>query len=65
MGIRQIALDELLTSDQVAEYLGLTPNALAIDRHRGRGIPYVRVGSRIRYRAKDVQGYLDANTVAG
>jgi len=36
---------------------------LAVERHRGVGLPYVRVGRRIRYRAKDIAAYLDANTV--
>jgi hypothetical protein len=64
MGVTAINLDELLTPRQVAEYLGTTEQVLAVDRYRCRGLPYVRVGRRIRYRAKDIAAYLDANTVA-
>jgi hypothetical protein len=62
MGLTRVDLDELLTSRQVAEYLGTTEQVLAVDRYRGRGLPYVRVGRRIRYRASQVRAYIDANT---
>jgi hypothetical protein len=63
MGVTGTNLDELLTANQVAEYLGTSERVLAVERHRGVGLPYVRVGRRIRYRAKDIAAYLDANTV--
>jgi excisionase family DNA binding protein len=64
MGLTKTNLDELLTPREVAEYLGTSESVLAVDRYHGRGLPYVRVGRRIRYRAKDIAAYLDANTVA-
>lgn len=56
-------LRELLTPDQTAERFGTTPGALRADRHRGRGLPYVRIGGRIRYRVADIEAYLAENTV--
>ncbi|MBA4857096.1 helix-turn-helix domain-containing protein [Nocardia farcinica] len=56
-------LPELLTAAQTAEYIGVSEDALAQDRYLGRGLPYVRVGRRIRYRAGDIAAYLEANTV--
>jgi hypothetical protein len=38
-----------------------TVDALAQDRYRDRGIPYIRVGRRIRYLRADVARYLIAN----
>jgi excisionase family DNA binding protein len=64
MGVTAINLDELLTPGEAAEYLGTTAAVLAQDRYQRRGLPYVRLGRRIRYRAKDIAAYIDANTVA-
>lgn len=57
-----VRLDELLTPRGTAEYLGTSEHVLAQERYRGVGLPYVRVGRRIRYRARDIAAYLDANT---
>jgi excisionase family DNA binding protein len=56
-------LDKLLTAQQVADYLGVSVGTLAMERHYGRGLPFVRIGRRIRYRAKDIADYIDDNTV--
>lgn len=53
----------LLNDRQLAELLGLTPAAVAQMRRRGQGPTFVRVGGRsIRYRASDVEAYLQART---
>jgi hypothetical protein len=57
-----VTLDELLTPHETADYVGTTEAVLAQDRYLGRGLPYCRIGRRIRYRAKDIREYLDANT---
>ena len=36
-------------------------SALAQDRHRGTGIPFVKIGGRVRYLRQDVLAYLAAN----
>lgn len=44
---------------EVAEYLGVSVGALATQRYRGEGIPYVRLSARaIRYRWEDVEAWL-------
>ncbi|QKT08032.1 helix-turn-helix domain-containing protein [Gordonia sp. X0973] len=55
--------DEVLVAKQAAKILGTTEQALAHDRSRGIGIPYVRVGRRIRYLRSDVVGALEAGRV--
>ncbi|MBB2891124.1 helix-turn-helix domain-containing protein [Flexivirga oryzae] len=56
--------DQLLTPDQVADYLQIGTGHLANCRSRGTSpIPYVRVGNRIRYRQSDVHAYIEARTV--
>lgn len=58
-----VELPELLTGRETAEYLGVSEDTLAQDRYLGRGLPYVRVGRRIRYRASDIAAFLEANVV--
>ncbi|MCW2290118.1 excisionase family DNA binding protein [Pseudomonas sp. BIGb0408] len=52
---------DLLTPDQVAAALGLSHRPLAAWRSSRRDpLPYVKVGSRVRYRRQDVASYLEA-----
>lgn len=50
-----------MTAAEVALYLRTTTGNLAQDRYLGRGVPFVKYGSRVRYRRQDVLAYLDAN----
>lgn len=49
----------------VAGLIGSTEASLAQDRYLGRGIPFTRVGRRVRYLRADVLAYLAANRVDG
>ncbi|TXH20075.1 MAG: DNA-binding protein [Mycobacterium sp.] len=51
--------DEQRTADET----GIPVGALRQDRHRGTGLPYVRIGRRVRYRPADVAAFLDQHTV--
>jgi len=51
------------TPAQVAELLHTTTASLANDRYLRKGLPYVKHGSRVLYRACDIDAYLDAHTV--
>jgi excisionase family DNA binding protein len=55
---------DLLTSTAAAEYLGVAPNTLAIWRCNKRyEIPYIKVGSHVRYRRDDLDVWLASRTV--
>lgn len=54
---------EYLDEKQTAAMIGVKSTSLRADRHRGVGLPYVRIAQRIRYRVADVDAYLAANTV--
>ena len=56
--------DMLLTAREVADYLSISEESLAQDRFRGDGIPYVKIGTRVRYRLSALLRYLDENTAA-
>lgn len=53
---------QLLTPEVVAEWLGVTPHTLAVWRCSKRyPLAYVKVGSNVRYRAKDVEAFISNN----
>ena len=55
---------ELLSSDQAAEYIGISAPTLRIWRctHRHQ-IPYLKIGSLVKYRRADLDAFLASRTV--
>ncbi len=54
---------ELMTPNETAKYIRMTPAALSVFRSRGHGGPtYVKLGGRYFYRKADVDAWLEANT---
>ncbi|PND54336.1 DNA-binding protein [Mycobacterium sp. ENV421] len=51
----------IITAEQLAPFLGQTVAALANDRYRGSGPPFIKHGRRIRYLRADVARYLVAH----
>ena len=60
-------LPSIMTTEQLAPALGLSADALAQDRYRadGRGVPFTRIGRRVRYLKADVLDYLVNNRSNG
>lgn len=56
------ALRPLLTSREAADYLGRKPQTLANWRSQRTGPKYTGSGKGIRYRQRDLDAWLDANT---
>ncbi|HCJ7658253.1 TPA: helix-turn-helix domain-containing protein [Pseudomonas aeruginosa] len=55
---------DLLTPDQVAATLGLSHRTLAAWRSSRRNpLPYVKVGTRVRYRRQDVAAWLESRRI--
>lgn len=52
---------EIMTAKQLAAELHVSEASLAQDRYRGDGIPFVKIGARVRYMRADVESYLNAN----
>lgn len=64
----EITPDTLLTTAQTGAHLGgqgapLSTPTLARWRSEGNGPPFVRIGSLIRYRVRDLDAWLEAQTV--
>jgi hypothetical protein len=60
-GIDLSPLPTVLTPAELAPVLRTSVGALATDRYRKRGIPFVHYGRRVRYLKVDVARYLAAN----
>lgn len=58
-------LPPVATARQVASLLGTTEASLAQDRYLGKGLPWTRVGRRVRYLRSDVLAFLAANRAHG
>ena len=55
--------DQLLTPEELGEYLGMTKQQLAIMRVKGHGPRFLRASANnIRYRWGDVTQWIDANS---
>lgn len=66
MGFRVVEKSGLWTTEQAAEYLNTAPATLAVWRSTNRRIlPYVKVGSNVRYRREDLDKFIAANLCNG
>jgi len=54
-------LPEIATAADVARVVKTTEAALAQDRYLGRGLPYIKIGRRVRYLRADIVAYLEAS----
>jgi excisionase family DNA binding protein len=54
-----LGLEPVLTTSELAEYVGVQVQAIYDLRTDGRGPSGMRVGREIRYRVSDVVGWLD------
>lgn len=54
--------DRLLDRGDAAEFLGLSPNTLAVWAMAGKHIPVVRFGRRVKYRMGDLREYIARST---
>ena len=55
---------ELMTPEEAAKYLRLSPDTLRQWRHLGKGPKYLKLGSKVMYRKCEILFWLDEITVA-
>jgi hypothetical protein len=60
-GIDLSTIPAIAKARELAPVMGTTEAALAQDRYRRGGIPYVKFGRRVRYLRADVARYLAAH----
>ena len=52
---------ELLSEQEAADFLQLSPGTLSVWRSVGRyALPFVKIGAKVRYRRGDLQTWLDS-----
>lgn len=51
-------LPEVMTENQLLEYARIPAGSLRQDRYLNQGIPYVKIGQRVRYLRRDLIAYL-------
>ena len=56
-------LPDLMTRQQAADYLGVTPQALSQMNVRGQGPRFVRIGRSVRYRRDDLLDWIESRVV--
>ena len=55
----------LLTEKEVEEFYGINKRTLQRERVYQTGIPYVKIGKRVRYQRSTIDQYIKDNTVGG
>ncbi len=55
-----VAMAPLLTPKEVSKLLGIPPGTLANWRYQGHGPAFVRLGRHVRYRACDVNEWVES-----
>jgi excisionase family DNA binding protein len=51
----------LLTTSEVTKFLKISTKKLERDRWMEQGLPFVRVGRAVRYRAEDIEAFIASN----
>lgn len=55
---------QLLDRSGAAEYLGISPQTLAIWASTRRyGLPFVKIGRRVKYRVTDLDSFIESRVV--
>lgn len=59
---KKIAPTGLVNTEQAAAFLDIAPGTLVVWRSTNRRVlPYVKIGSQVRYRMKDLESFIEAN----
>jgi len=53
----------LITEKELSQITGRALSTLRNDRHRARGIPYLKLGRSVRYNLEDVYKYLKSKKI--
>ncbi len=52
-------MDKLLTTNQLADYLGVAVSTILQYRATGTGPQYIKLGHLVRYRISDIEAWLE------
>ena len=60
---QQICDDDLVNEAKAAEILDLAKGTLTVWRHEGKGPNYIKLGTAVRYKYRDLTAYIDQQSV--
>ena len=58
-----MAMEQYVNEYRVSEVITRAVQTLRNDRHKGRGIPYIKVGKSVRYAMSDVIKFMDSRKI--
>jgi hypothetical protein len=58
-----VAREHWLTERDTARMVGISTSKLRQDRHKCKGIPYVKLGRSVRYALADIQSYMASRRI--
>jgi len=58
----QTRVEPVFDTNATAPLLGVTPGTLQVWRCQGKGPRFIKSGSRVVYRLRDINAYLDSRT---
>jgi len=58
----QTRVEPVFDTNTAAPLLGITPGTLQVWRCQGKGPRYIKSGSKVIYRLRDINAYLDSRT---
>ena len=61
----EISNKKLLTENEVEQFYGINKRTLQRERIFNIGIPFVKLGRRVRYQQSTIDQYIKDNTVGG
>lgn len=61
--LREQSAHHIMDTRSAAAYIGKPHRTLEQWRYQGKGPAFVKVGHAVRYRRRDLDAWLDANTV--
>ena len=65
MNKEQLIKTKLLTENEVEKLYGINKRTLQRERTFNTGIPYVKLGKRVRYQRSTIDQYIKDNTIGG
>jgi predicted DNA-binding transcriptional regulator AlpA len=57
------SLNEFMDDKALARKLGLVPETLQLWRRKGTGPAFLKLGRAVRYRVRDIEAWLEAQTI--
>ena len=55
--------EQLVTETEAAQITGRAVQTMRNDRHRSRGLPYIKIGRSVRYSLQDINAFIQKKRI--